>query len=102
MAKRRKTNGTGHGRIPIYKSYTFRDKDPAIDELRTVVEDHFGERVNNKNLRKITEGGGPTAGCMGAWFFGTTKRPQNATLEAAGRAMGFQRVWQPLKTGGKK
>ena len=95
MAKQRKYNGTG--RLPIYKSYTFRDKDPAVDELRTVIEDHYGERVSNKVLRKIQEGGGPTAGCMAGWYFRTTKRPQNATLEAAGRAMGYRRVWQPMK-----
>jgi hypothetical protein len=94
MAKR-KTNGTG--RMPIYKSYTFRDKDPIIDELRTLVEDHYGVRVNGKSLRQITEAGGPTASCMGSWFFGTTKRPQNATIEAAGRAMGYRRVWQREK-----
>jgi hypothetical protein len=93
MAKRAK----GNGRMPIYKSYVFRDKDPAVDALRTVVEDHFGERVNYKSLKKITEGGGPTVTCMGAWFFGKTKRPQNATLEAAGRAMGFERIWRSMK-----
>lgn len=90
MAK--KSNGSG--RLPLYKSYLFRDKDPAIDELRTVVEEHFGARVNKKDLKKIMEAGGPTAGCMGSWFFGKTRRPQNATLEAAGRAIGYQRVWQ--------
>jgi hypothetical protein len=91
----KKTNGTG--RLPIYKSYMFRDKDPAIDELRTVIADVKGERVNKKALREIEQDGGPTAGCMGAWFFGKTKRPQNATLEAAGRTLGYRRVWQRSK-----
>lgn len=89
----------GNGRMPLYQSYLFRDKDPAIDELRTVVEDHFGQRVNNKQLSEIHASGGPTASCMGQWFFGKTKRPQNATLEAAGRALGFRRVWQKHKQG---
>jgi hypothetical protein len=91
-----KIKGNGGG-MKMYKAYTFRDKDPAIDELRTMVEDHFGKRVNHTSLRKIAEEGGPTASCMVGWFFGTTKRPQSATLEAAGRAMGFQRVWQPMR-----
>lgn len=86
----KKTNGSHR----LYKAYLFRDKDPAIDELRTIVEDHFGWRVNKSDLRKMAEGGGPTTSCMSAWFFGKTKRPQSATLEAAGRAIGYRRVWR--------
>jgi hypothetical protein len=77
----------------IYGAYRFRSKDPCIDELRTLVEDHFGRRVNNKDLSKVKESGGPSAVTMGAWFFGKTKRPQSATLEAAGRAIGYKRKW---------
>lgn len=76
-----------------YKAYRFRDKDPAIDELRTVIEDHVGARVTKKHLHDIENAGGPTAGCMGAWFWGKTQRPQSVTLEAAGRAIGYKRVW---------
>jgi len=79
--------------MKLYKSYMFRGKDPAIDEFRTVVEDHFGRRVNYKDLRKIEEDGGPTVGATAGWFFGKTKRPQNPTLEAAGRSIGMKRVW---------
>jgi hypothetical protein len=85
-------NGGGHP--PIYKSYVFRDKDPAIDELRTLTEKHFGRRINAQDLAHIAESGGPTVGCMRSWFFGITKRPTNPTLEAAGRAMGYERVWR--------
>jgi hypothetical protein len=81
--------------MKIYKSYMFKDKDPAIDELRTVVQRANGgaNRITNKALTAIEHDGGPTSSCMRAWFFGVTKRPQNATLEAAGRALGYQRVW---------
>jgi len=87
MAKR---NGS------LYGAYVFKTKDPAIDQLRTVVEDHFGHRVKHKDLQQITEEGGPSVACMRAWFFGKTQRPQNPTLEAAGRALGYQRVWQRM------
>jgi hypothetical protein len=90
MAKRK---GNGGFLPPIYKSYVFRDKEPVIDELRTLIEDHFGERLSGKSMRRINESGGPSAACMQSWFFGTTKRPQNATIEAAGRAMGYRRKW---------
>lgn len=77
----------------IYKSYVFRNKDPEIDVMRTLVQDHFGGKLSSKQLREIEEAGGPSTGTMHSWFFGTTKRPQNATLEAAGRAMGYRRKW---------
>lgn len=79
-----------------YGAYRFVGKDKSIDELRTVVEDHFGHRVTKKDLSKIAEDGGPTSGAMRGWFFGKTMRPQSATLEAAGRAIGYKRVWQKL------
>lgn len=82
--------------MKLYGSYMFRSKDPAIDELRTVIEDLTGERLNKGSaLRKIERQGGPSTSCMSGWFFGKTRRPQNATLEAAGRALGYERVWQP-------
>jgi hypothetical protein len=84
----------------LYGSYRFTTKDPAIDEIRTLVEDHFGRRVNGKDLGAVKESGGPAAGTMAAWFFGKTRRPQSATIEAAGRAIGYQRVWR--KMNGKK
>lgn len=83
----------------LYKSYMFRGKDPAIDETRTLFEDVYGERVNNKMLRDIEEKGGPTASCMRGWFFRDTKRPKNETLEASGRAVGYRRKW--VKMNGK-
>jgi len=79
---------------PIYKAYNFRTKDPEVDILRTLIEDHFGHRINHKSIRQITEGGGPSQSAMSSWFFGKTLRPQNATLEAAGRAIGYRRVWK--------
>jgi hypothetical protein len=82
---------------PIYKSYVFKDKDPVIDQLRTLAEDFFREKVTPKNLRTIETGGGPKVGTMKQWFFGRTKRPTNATIEAAGRSIGFERKWSKLK-----
>lgn len=79
--------------MQTYRSYLFRTKDPAIDELRTVVQDAYGGRLTRKTLTSIERDGGPKAGTMGNWFFGKVKRPQNATLEAAGRAAGYRRVW---------
>jgi hypothetical protein len=84
----------------LYRSYVFTKKDPAIDELRTVVEDHFGARVTRKHLKEIEESGGPKLGTMANWFFGGTLRPQNPTIEAAGRAIGYRRAWVKMKKNG--
>jgi len=82
---------------PIYKSYTFRGKDPAIDDLRTIAEDVFGEAVSGRSIKAIHDEGGPSRAAMRSWFFGKTKRPTNATIEAAGRAMGYERAWRKRK-----
>jgi len=86
--------------MKTYSAYRFREKDPAIDEVRTLVEEHFGRRVNGKDLTEVKESGGPAAGTMAAWFFGKTRRPQSATLEAAGRAIGYKRVWKKVNGSG--
>jgi hypothetical protein len=85
----------------LYKSYVFRDRDPVIDELRTVMEDSLGRKFTKKDAKTIEEDGGPKRGTVINWFWGTTKRPQSATLEAAGRAAGFRRTWVRLNGKGK-
>lgn len=79
--------------MKLYKSYMFRGKDPAIDELRTLIQDETGSRVNGKILGQIEKDGGPSYAAMRGWFFGSTIRPQSATLEAAGRSLGYRRTW---------
>jgi hypothetical protein len=77
----------------LYRSYMFRTKDPIIDELRTMLEKANGDRITRKELKHIEENGGPKVGTTSAWFFGKVQRPQNATIEATGRASGYRRVW---------
>lgn len=91
-----KKNGHANG-VRVYKSYRFKDKEPVIDMTRTLFEDVFNRRVDNKMLGEIERNGGPTAACMRGWFFGSTKRPKNETVEASGRALGYQRVWVKKK-----
>jgi len=85
--------GKKQTRSKLYQSYLFRGKDPAIDELRTVFQDAFDGRLTTKTLRTVEQNGGPSVSAMVGWFFRTTKRPQNATIEAAGRAIGMRRIW---------
>jgi hypothetical protein len=96
MAKKA-TNGSGRTLV-TYKAYNFKDKDPVIDQLRTMAQDTYGAKITAKALRQIHEAGGPSTACMAGWFSGETKRPQNPTVEAAGRAMGYQRIWQKMRS----
>ena len=73
------------GTMKIYRAYFFRGADPAIAEVKAF--------VGGRSMSSIEKDGGPAATTMGNWFKGKTKRPQNATLEAAGRALGMKRVW---------
>ena len=93
---RPKKKTKGHGELQPYKAYLFRDKDPVIDELRTIMQDTYGEDWSKK-LGDVHRNGGPTWGCVHNWFYGKTRRPQSASIEAAGRALGMQRVWVKLK-----
>jgi hypothetical protein len=97
MARKRKINGRGGSTLRVYGAYVFKDKAPSIDEFRTLCETHFGHRVTNNDLRQIEGDGGPTVSCMRGWLFGDTMRPQDPTMEAAGRAMGYRRVWQRMR-----
>lgn len=80
----------------LYKSYLFRTKDPVIDELRTLIEDATKAKIKHAALSKIERDGGPSASAMRGWFFGKVRRPQTSAVEAAGRAVGFQRVWKKM------
>ena len=67
----------------IYKSYSFTDKDPIIDTVRTVVED------SGASYRWIELHSGVTTVTLNNWFHGGTKRPQTATVIAVLRSLGF-------------
>lgn len=86
------------GPLRLYRSYVFKNKDPVIDELRTIVQDVYGS-VTHKALKQIEADGGPTINAMDGWFKGDTKRPQSASIEAAGRAMGYKRKWVKTNNG---
>lgn len=76
-----------------YSAYNFVQKDPAIDELRTILQDQNGGKLDGSLFRKVRDNGGPTEACLRGWFMGKTRRPFSDSLEAAGRAMGVKRKW---------
>jgi len=69
-----------------YKTYMFRETDPIIEELRTVVAD------SGLRLRQIADCGVSTS-TMYNWFRkGKTRRPQFATISAVALACGAEGV----------
>lgn len=67
-----------------YKSYNFVDKDPIIDEIRTIYEN------SGTNYRWIAEHSGVSTSTIANWFGGDTKRPQAASINAVLRALGYK------------
>jgi DNA-binding phage protein len=66
-----------------YKSYSFVDKDPIIDQCRTIVEDE------GETYLKIHEMSGVSTSTLYNWFRGETKRPQFASIMAVVRSLGY-------------
>lgn len=69
--------------MKIYKSYMFRNKDPIIDQLRTVIKDE------DAKLKDIALKSGVSYGTMHNWFKGKTCRPQFASTMAVARSLGY-------------
>ena len=67
-----------------YKSYNFTDKDPIIDEIRTVVQN------SGATYKQIHEDSNVSTATLSAWFTGTTRRPQAASINAVLRSLGYK------------
>lgn len=77
--------------IKVYNSYRFVDKDPIIDQIRTIVAD------SGETYKQIHEDSGVSTATMHNWFLGGTKRPQFASVNAIARALGHELVFVPIK-----
>jgi len=67
-----------------YKSYSFADKDPIIDQVRTAYQE------SGETYKYIEEHSGVTRPTLKAWFDGATKRPHAATVNAVLRVLGYR------------
>jgi hypothetical protein len=75
-----------------YKSYNFIGKDPIIDEIRTVVQQH------GASYKDIHEQSGVSTATLSNWFSGPTMKPQSATINAVLRSMGWKLAPVPIAT----
>ena len=69
-----------------YTSYSFIDKDPIIDYVRTVVTD------SGKYVGDIAKESGVAEATIRGWLYGDTKRPQAATINAVLMACGHKLI----------
>jgi predicted transcriptional regulator len=67
-----------------YKSYSFIDKDPIIDEIRTKIQE------SGATYKWISEGSSVSTQTIRKWLDGETKKPQAATINAVLRAIGYK------------
>ena len=71
----------------VLRTYRFIDKDPVIDEVRTIVQD---EGLYQR-LRNVAELAGLAPATIDNMFHGETRRPQNATVMAIVTSLGYAR-----------
>lgn len=88
MSKKSKVRGY----LKPYGTYVFRGQDLVVDELRTLKSDSGMSDTKIADLARMSPA------TLGNWWSGKTRRPQNASVEAAGRAMGKKRQWVDLST----
>lgn len=79
--------------LKMYRTYRFRDKDPVIDEIRTLVQ-HEGLMTK---LGIVHELSGVSTSTLENWFNGATISPQNRTICAVTSALGYARTWEKTK-----
>jgi hypothetical protein len=71
----------------VYQSYFFRDHDPKLDAI-----DRVHELAGRPTFKKWSELSSVGAQTFSNWRKRKTKRPQNASMEAALRALGAESV----------
>jgi|SRR6516164_9281521 transcriptional regulator with XRE-family HTH domain len=86
-----KSRKSGNGGM-FYRSYTFVDKDPIIDNELRRIKDKEG-----LTYAQIAWLSGVSATTLYNWFEGPTRRPQNASIEAFARSLGYVRKFEKAK-----
>jgi hypothetical protein len=72
--------------VKVYRTYRFIDKDPVIDEIRTLVQDEG----LIKKLELVHQLSGVATTTIDNWFNGETKSPQNRTIMAVVTSLGYK------------
>lgn len=73
--------------MKFYKSYSFVDKDPVVDQVRTAINDA------GLTYHQVSELSDVSVGTLVSWFHGKTRRPQHATIMAVMLGIGYEQRW---------
>lgn len=76
--------------VRVLRTYRFMDKDPVIDEVRTIVQDEG----LMKRLKDVADLSSLSLTTIDNWFNGVTKRPHNASIMAVMSSLGYKRTWE--------
>jgi hypothetical protein len=76
--------------------YNWLDKDPELDRIKAAIADSGWtleqiERETEKNGHRVSKF------TLMAWMYGSTKRPQNASMNNVLAAIGWSREWVKLR-----
>lgn len=75
-----------------FLAYNWIDKDPELDFVKKCIEDSGWtlekiEQETERNGHKVSRY------TLLAWYYGSTKRPQNVTMNSVMAAIGWERHW---------
>jgi hypothetical protein len=74
------------GYIKIFRTYSYVDKNPVIDKVRTIMQDEglFDQLTIASEISNVGRA------TMANWFHGPTRNPQHHTVAAVITAMGYE------------
>jgi len=81
------------GFIRTYRTYSYIDKNPVIDKVRTLIQDEG----LMKKLPIVHEISGVSTSTLDNWFNGKTRSPQHATIAAVITSLGYQEQFVKTK-----
>src|SRR4051812_4516259 len=74
------------GFIRLYRTYSFINKNPVIDKVRTLLQ----EEGLFKQLGAVADISTVGRGTLDKWFHGDTKNPQHHTIAAVITSLGYE------------
>ena len=74
------------GFLRVYRTYSYIDKNPVIDKVRTIIQDEG----LIKKLGVVHEISGVSTSTIDNWLNGDTKNPQHGTIAAVITSLGYE------------
>lgn len=82
--------------IMSYRTYNWREKNPVIDKVRTILQDEGMYAKNKRSMLHSLTGVAVTT--YDGWFEGETKDPKHTTIMATLSALGYEEQFVKAST----